>query len=139
MPTADIERRLYGRRYMTIGPVGLQPVGTGIAVLTNLPATAGEIAAIPVHDNCLLESVGVAWVSSTGTTSSMTVAVRRATTSLASVTATGTGRTAGVSSDVDAVLTKGEALNVTITAGTADDDFVGVMITLCFAPMKSNS
>ena len=138
MPSSNLERRLYGRRYLAL-PLGLQSSVILPTVITNLGTTAVEMHCIPIHDNCLLESIGVAFISSTGTTSALTVQVRRATTVLASATATGTGRTAAVSSEVDAPLTKGEALNLTMLAGTNDDDFLGAVVTLCFAPLKADS
>lgn len=137
MPTSDLNRRIYGRRYVTI-PLG-QSTAAGVYTLTNIAATATVVAYIPVPDNCLLESVGVAYASSTGTTSALTVGVRRSTTTLVSVAVSGTGATVGLSSDVDAPCSKGEALNLTITGGTNDDDFVGACAVVTFAPLKTNS
>lgn len=135
----DAARRRFSRKYVTF-ELGLAPVGTGIPVLTNLAAGPNEFAAYAVPENSILEKIGAAWVSSTGTTSAATVRARRATTVLASSgSITGTGRTAGYGATADASVFQNECLNLDIAPGTNDDDFVGLTVTMVFIPQLEES
>lgn len=139
---SDLFRELFLGRFVTL-QVGLPAANLGApAVLTNIAATDVVCGIIPVMDNGQLDAIGVSYQTSTGTTKSVTAKVKRGSTTLASVTASGAGAAdapiGAVGSNVNAIVTKGEALLVTIAAGTNDDDFVGLTIVVSFKPAKTS-
>jgi len=134
MAQSDIERELYGGKYLTVGPIPDALVAT--------TDTEAVIAVIQVPENLELERVVVGVLTSTGAGDGITIRVREASLtgrvlgSVALVTA-GAGPEGACGIKVSEQLDACELIVVTSKLLAAGDDFTGVIVTLVVEPLKS--
>ncbi len=96
----------------------------------------GTIAQFVVPENCKLVSLDAVYVSETGTTPAIGLAVKRSTTTLLSIAQADLGTAGtGASASGSAELTKGEVLDIVADTANSDNDFVGLTLIVGIRPI----
>lgn len=126
---SNLERQLYGETFMTFTPSDVNLTGSAtVAVIFMAPFTG------------YITEISYGYGAEAGTTPAITAfTLERSTTALATLASAGTAGTLVTSGEIAVWMSRGETLNIKMTAANTDNTFLGLTIVVrCRRPLSTD-